>query len=68
MTNNMRFLLLLAKHPYSSLHVKAIKNTTNSFMAQMGNFSIRNSVILSQGFLQKHKKTNKKLYRNDSTV
>ena len=41
----MRFLLLLAKHPYSSLHVKAIKNTTNSFMAQMGNFSIITEIL-----------------------
>lgn len=66
MTNNMRFLLLLAKQPYSSLHVKAIKNKTNSFMAQTGNLSIITEILdhsnSQPGFPAKtQKKTNKKI-------
>lgn len=63
MTNNMRFLLLLAKHPYSSLHVKAIKNKTNSFMAQTDNLSIITEILdhsnSQPGFPAKTQKKNK---------
>ena len=63
MTNNMRFLLLLAKNPYSSLHVKAIKNKTNSFMAQKDNLSIITEILdhsnSQPGFPEKTQKKNK---------
>ena len=63
MTNDMSFLLLLAKHPYSSLQVKAIKNKTNSFMAQTGNLSIITEILdhsnSQPGFPAKTQKKNK---------
>ena len=58
MTNN-----ILAKHPYSSLHVKAIKNKTNSFMAQKDNLSIITEILdhsnSQPGFPAKTQKKNK---------